>query len=279
MRIIAALVTVLSVSATQCVYGDALSARQMYANAVHVMMDLPQPQYVVYQLQAQSDGLQVDLANVHGQVWLNVHPGSGGAHWLLRHRTYDYQSQITNMDNGTKYVSQRSFFDPTWYGAMRALRQGMFGSQDPAAPRPDTSPSPPPDVPLKTIAVVAVMGPGIYDVEDRGSAACPSGDQGEALHLTSRIHDSQHQLSDVIVDLHSMRFCMMRFSTAAGVGFHGIMEEYYGDVGGYWMQTGGLLDGTFRLFGIATRHGTWRYTLSDMAFPRSLPEETFAQKS
>ncbi|MDB5092295.1 MAG: hypothetical protein JWO85_396, partial [Candidatus Eremiobacteraeota bacterium] len=176
-----------------------------------------------------------------------------------------------------RYVSQRSFFDPTWYGAYRALRLGMLYSQDPAEPRPSPGvATPAPDPTLKTIGAIKVMGPAIYDVDDRGAAVCPNGDPGRALHLTSRTRDTQHQLSDVIVELRSMRFCMMRFGTAAALGFHGIVEQHYADVGGYWMQTDGFIDGTLRVFGVSTHHGVWLYRLLEIQFPNSLPPDTFA---
>lgn len=122
------------------------------------------------------------------------------------------------------------------------------------------------------------MGPGIYTIEDRGTAECPNADPGQALHLTSRERNSHHQLTDVIIDLNSMRFCMMRFAESSGFGFHGFLEQHYADVGGYWMQTGGSLEGT-RLFGISMHHGVWRYRLLDMQFPTSLPPETFSTSS
>lgn len=248
----------------------------LYAKAIAAMSNLPQPQYVTYNLQARADGLQVDLLRQGGQVWLNVHPGSASANWAMQHRTYDYRSQITNNTDRQRYHTQRSFFDPTWYGAYRALREGMFDSQDPAPPHPQQTAAPPPDLTLKTIAVSSVIGPSIYAIEDRGNAQCSNGDPGRALHLTSRERDSHHQLTDVIIDMRSLRFCMMRFAETSGFGFHGILEQDYANVGGYWMQTAGKLDGTIRIFGISTHHGVWTYRLLDMQFPASLPPEAFS---
>lgn len=254
------------------------SPRDMYVRAIETMSNLPQPQYATYTMQGTAEGLQVDLMTQRGQVWLNVHGGSTPSSWTLEHRTFDYVSEIL-AGNGERYVTQRSFFDPTWYGAYRALREGMFDSQDPAAPRPQQTATPPPDTSLKTIAITSVMGPGIYAIEDRGDAACSNGDPGRALHLTSRERDPHHQLTDVIIDLNSMRFCMMRFAQTSGFGFHGFLEQHYANVSGYWMQTGGLLDGTLRIFGISTHHGLWRYRISGMTFPASLPEDRFATSS
>ncbi len=241
------------------------------------MSDLPQPAYVTYRLESSSEGFQVDLEVLRRQVWLNIHSGSTTDRWTLRHRTFDYQSEIVNAADGQRYVSTRSFFDPTWYGAYRALREGMLNYQDPAPPQPSPGPFQPTPAPtLKTIAVISVMGPSVYNIFDRGALSCPNGDPGRAMHLTSRNRDPRHQLSDVIVDLQLMRFCMMRFGLSSGLGFQGIVEQHYAAVGGYWMQTDGLLDGTLRIMGIATHHGIWRYRLLDMQFPTSLPPDTFA---
>lgn len=251
-----------------------LSMRELYVDAIKAMSDLPQPQYVTYDLQAQSDGLQVDPVVQGGQVWLNVHGGSASAAWQMTHRTYDYATELVNAADGRRYFTQRSFFDPTWYGAYRALNEGMFDAQDPAAPRAPQA-TPPPDTTLKTIAVTAVMGPGIYTLQDRGEQACPNGDPGRALHLVSRERNARHQLTDVIIDTASNRFCMMRFAETSGFGFHGFLEQHYADAGGYWMQTGGFLDGTIRAFGISFHHGTWHYELTNMQFPSTLAPNVF----
>ena len=79
-----------------------------------------------------------------------------------------------------------------------------------------------------------------------------------------------HQLSDVAIDLRSNRFCMIRYSVADAFGFHGVVQQNFGNVGGYWMETDGFLDGTLRFMGFATHHGIWRYRLTDMHFPSML---------
>lgn len=249
--------------------------KHLYVDALTAMANLPQPQYVTYELQAQSEGLQVDPVIQGGNVWLNIHGGSTPADWNLEHRTADYRTAFLDRENNKRYYTARSFFDPTWYGSLRALREGMFNSQDPAAPRPQTTPTPQPDLQIKTIAVVAAMGPGIYLLEDRGPAACSNGDSGHALHLISRTRDPRHQLTDVIIDTTNNRFCMLRFAVNGGLGFHGIMEEHYADVGGYWMQTDGFLDGTIRVAFIAVHHGVWKYQLKDVEFPASIPGIAF----
>ena len=246
-------------------------AHELYVTAIRAMSDLPQPSYVTYRLVGENEGMQVGLTVLDGNLWLGMSNGAADSDWSVQHRTFDYKSIVTDASTGKAYSTARSFFDPTWYGTERALRLGMLNSQDPATPhRTEEDPTPPPGPTLRTIAVTSVMSPSIYNVEDRGPATCANGDAGRALHLWSRAHDVMHQLSDVTIDLLSMRFCMMRYSVADTFGYHGIVEQHFANVDGYWMQTDGLLDGTLRFMGFATHHGIWRYRLTDMRFPGHL---------
>ena len=248
-----------------------VDAHELYASAIRAMSDLPQPSYVTYRMVGENDGMQVGLTVIDGNLWLNIGSGPDLSSWSVQHRTFDYKSIVADDDTGKEYTTVRSFFDPTWYGTERALRLGMLNSQDAAAPhRAQEDPTPPPGATLRTIAVTSVMGPSIYNVEDRGPAMCANGNAGRALHLWSRQHNVMHQLSDVTIDLSSMRFCMMRYSIADTFGYHGIVEQHFANVNGYWMQTDGLLDGTLRFMGFAVHHGMWRYRLADMRFPQTL---------
>lgn len=256
-------------------------ATSLYVQAIRAMGNTPQPEFVAYRLESTSDGLELGLwRDLRKQVWLSSHGGTTPQQWALRHRTFDYQTEIVNEADGHRYTTARSFFDPTWYGALRALREGMFGSQDPAMARELPAPAAAPIRPIKTIGAVSVMGPAVYHVDDLGNAACPSGEPGRLLHLTSIKRDRMHQLTDAIVSVKSTRFCMIRFSAVgAGSGFgirNGYYEQHYADVGGYWVQTDGVLDGSWYTRVLRKQHGTWRYRLVDMTFPKSLPAETFA---
>lgn len=243
------------------------------------MRELPQPQYLTYTMQGDSDGFSIDLLVIRHLVWLGIHAGTTPSTWQLRHRTNDYASEIVD-EAGTRYVTQRSFFDPTWYGAYRALRDGMLDYQDVEKPlselaTPAPNPAATPD--LRTIAVVNVMGTSIYTVTDAGAATCSNGDPGHAVHLVARDRAPQHQLSDAVVDLRSMRFCMLRFSVRDAFGLSGFVEQHYADVGGYWLQTGGILEGSERVFGISTHHGAWRYRLENVTFQRTIPAAAFVR--
>ena len=251
------------------------SAQSFYSAAVNAMRQLPQPSYVSFRVEGQGEGLQVIPFTIRGQVWLSIGGGSLPSSWILRHRTDDFKSEVVDVYADRRYVTQRSFFDPTWYGSYRALRDGMLGYQDVEAPVSSYA-TPGPDRPtnLKTIAVETVIGPSIYAVEDRGPATCENGNPGHALHLTPRTNDPRRQLTDVVVDTTSMRFCTIRYSWSNG-GFTGSVEQHYADTGGYWMQTDGSLDGKLRVTPFSSHHGIWHYRLTNMQFPKSLPAAAF----
>ncbi len=173
------------------------AATLLYSHALHVMDGLRQPRYLAYRLESSSEGLHLDVwADRHGQVWLRGHDDWTTDAWTLRHRTFDYLSEIVHISDGQRFVTQRSFFDPTWYGAVRALRLGMFDSQDPAPPREMTEQARDTGEPaLKVIGSVAVMGPAVYDIDDRGAAFVPewATRTGLALHVARLRCDASAQ--------------------------------------------------------------------------------------
>lgn len=247
-----------------------------YSAAVASMRALPQPRYLTYTIDGDGDNLSIGLRVIRHLVWLEMTTGPGAfpSEWSIRHRTDDYASEITDYE-GRRLVSTRAFFDPTWYGAFRALRDGMLMYQQPEPPvSASATPTPGPSPDLRTIAVVTVMGSAVYRVEDKGPAACTDGEEGHALHLVSREPNPRHQLADVVVDLRNMHFCTMRFNVRES-GFSGSVEQHYGTVGGYWLQTDGVIETGVRTLGFMVGHGVWRYRLTQMSFPRSLPTETF----
>jgi hypothetical protein len=253
----------------------------LYTHSLRVMNGLRQPKYLAYRLESSSDGLHFDIfADGRGQVWLRGHDGSTTDAWVFRHRTFDYMSEIVHVSDGHRFVSPRSVFDPTWYGAVRAMRLGMFlGRQEPAAPRESTEARDTSEAPLKTIGSVSATGPAVYDIEDRGAVSCPSGQPGHALHFTSRDNNYLHQLSDVVIEVASARFCVVTFLArgAGSVVTSGSFEQHYAEVNGYWVQTDGVIDGTWQSSILSRkRHGVWRYRLVDMSFPDTLSNDIFA---
>jgi len=258
--------------------GSPPSPDAFYSAAVNSMRALPQPQYLTYTIVGDGDNLSIDLTVIRHLVWLRMTTGEsdGPSEWAIRHRTDDYASEITDED-GRRLVSTRAFFDPTWYGAFRALREGMLMYQrtDPSVSAYAT-PTPGPSPDLRTIAVVEVFGTNIYRVVDKGAATCTDGVQGHALHLVPRDGDPRHQLADVVVNLQNMHFCTMRFNVRES-GFNGSVEQHYSTIGGYWLQTGGIIETGIRTFGIMLKHGVWRYRLTQMTFPAAIPAETFVR--
>jgi hypothetical protein len=119
----------------------------------------------------------------------------------------------------------------------------------------------------------------VYDIEDRGAVSCPNGRPGHALHFRSRERNELHQLSDVVIELSSARFCVITFLArgAGSVVTSGSFEQHYADVDGYWVQTDGVIDGTWQSSPLSRkRHGVWRYRLVDVSFPTTLPNDVFA---
>lgn len=252
------------------------SPESFYSAAVESMRALPQPRYLTYTIEGDGDNLSIGLQVIRHLVWLQMITGPAAfpSQWAIRHRTDDYASEITDY-NGERLVSTRAFFDPTWYGAFRALREGMLFYQQTDSPvSAYATPTPGPSPDLRTIAVVTVIGSNVYRVEDNGPATCADGDSGHALHLISREPDPRHQLTDVVVDLRNMHFCTMRFNVRES-GFSGSVEQHYGTVGGYWLQTDGVIETGVRTLGIMVGHGTWHYQVSQLRFPRSIPAQTF----
>jgi hypothetical protein len=256
---------------------ESTQAQALYSAAVTAMDRVLQPAFVSYTIEGQSDGVHVGLDTIRHQLWLDFQAGMGSNTWVVKHRTQDYESEVSDGATGQRYVSERPFFDPTWFGAYRALRDGLLGYQNAAAPRQSltiAAPAPTSDPQLRTIAAVSVMGPGIYAVADRGPAVCANGDAGHALHLTPRRRDPRRQLTDVVVDLKSMRFCTLRF-TWSTLSLTSTVEQHYANAGGYWIVNDGSIDGTFRTLGIATHHFIWTYRLTGVSFPQDIPASTF----
>jgi hypothetical protein len=253
-----------------------------YSAAVDSMRALRQPQYLAYSIEGQGRGLDVDLRVVDHLVWLEFTMSSPPEEsdpvtWSLRHRTDDYASEIVEED-GRRLVSTRAFFDPTWYGAFRALRDGMLDYQKDDPPVSSyATPTPGPSTDLRTIAVVKVIGTRIYRVFDKGASTCLNGDPGHALHLASRDDNPTHQLADVVVDLRNMHFCTIRFNVRnlTEHGWRGSVEQHYADVGGYWLQTDGTIETSSRSLGILLYHGIWRYRLENVTFPARIAAERF----
>jgi len=262
-------------------------ATALYVSAVGTMTGLKEPPYIAYRLEGQSDmGMEIRLVRDNGVVWIRPAKGTAGTVWYVLHRRRDFANAIVDQ-NKEQYYSNRSFFDPTWYGAFHALHDGMFfwyqQTQTQPSPKGITTPAPSPSPengPLSTIAFVRVMGPQVYVVRDAGETRCENGDAGRALQLTARTSPESHQLTNAIVDLQSTRFCMLRFTETndnyrAALTTSISVEQHYGDVDGYWVQTDGVVYDDWPEAPFGTSRVSWRYRLLGMTFLDSIPDDVF----
>ena len=279
-RVVAAAWVLALCGSVQARAAEPPTAKELYRQALIVMNDLKEPAFITYRLDGTSEGLRIDLKTDPCDR-LEFHFGNNRDRWTLRHRVEDLRTGIVDTADGRRGVV--ATFGPTWLSTYKLLRAAPlhFGplpcrplpirSEPTPAPTPDASPGPA----LKVIGTVVALGPGIYNVEDRGDAPCPNGDPGHAFHLWSRTNNPSQTLSDVVIELKSMRFCTIRFGVRSGGGT-AVYEQHFADVGGYWVQTDGLIDVTGRVAGIAAGHGIWRYRISEMQFPDSLTPDVFA---
>jgi hypothetical protein len=258
---------------------------QLYEAAIATMATLPEPPFIAYALEGQSDyidgnPLELDLLTDGGFVWFQMRPGIAESRWTVLHRSRDFENSIVD-DDQRQFFSNRSFFDPTWDGAFHALHDGMYflgyyskrwqpPPKSVATPLPEPTGAPPSD--LRTIALLRVMGPQVYIVSDGGAVMCDNGDPGHSLHLKARSDPEAHQLTEAVVDVPLKRFCMVRFSEPDRMAAS--VEQHYATVRGYWMETGGIVTARF-LRGFRLRDFTWRYRLTGMTFPPSIPDTAF----
>lgn len=261
------------------------TAKELYRKALVVMNDLKEPAFVTFRLEGIGEGMRVDWTTDNCDGVEVSHQsftyGNNRVRWALRHRTEDFRTEVVDSAEGRRYVSN---VDPTWLTTYRSLRNAPFHfgplhcPLGPGRNKPTPAPSETPAGPaLQIIGTVVALGPGIYNVEDRGDQACSNGDPGHALHLWSRTNNPRQTLTDVVIDLRSLRFCSVRFAVHGGgvMGGTVVIEEHFADIGGYWVQTDGFLEGTARIAGIRALHGVWRYRMSDFQFPASVPQQAF----
>lgn len=277
-------------------------ATQLYIDTVEAMQALPQPPFVSYILVTNNEeGLQVTLDVYNHDVWLSFRPGNANSTWAVVHRSGDFASAVSD-DNGHRYITDRAFFDPTWYSAYHAMREGMFfDSPDAAQPeqRPieTAPPSPAPVAGIPTIATV-ISNATLYSVRDAGATKCPNSDAGRLLLFTPRGSRMQYQMSAAVVDLVNHLFCEIAFALPSLDGTPLVDHQYYGERGGYWVRTGGRFirftrvtisnetpyvpnepgDASIEAPNMRSSYvqtSTLSYRLTDMEFPTFMPPKVF----
>lgn len=239
------------------------SATAFYERAVAAMQALPSLPNATYTIVARSDGGKVMTRRTKAGI-MELYVGPGPSTKIERiaaaYRASDQMVTLT-LKSGEHGVAPLGLLTPTWQGAFEFTRHGFDAPPTPApstlrSPAPIVAASPTPALP--TIAVVRAFGAGFYRVTDRGAAKCPSGAPGHALHLIARSDPQAHPLTDVIVDLHSMRFCAMRFAvnrSFGGIfGGTGFIELSFSRSGEYWVERTTAINFEVRAVGIALKH-------------------------
>ncbi|MHB8140944.1 MAG: hypothetical protein ACYDHD_06785 [Vulcanimicrobiaceae bacterium] len=262
------------------------SATAFYVRAVATMDALPQPAYATYTMLVRSEGGSVKVAPNKGKIELTAGTGPNTTQRIPGAYRGNDATVSLFFPKGKHVTTGLGVFMPTWDGAYAFMQRG-YADLGPtpkattAAAAPPASPKalPAPDATLKTIAIVKSIGSGYYRVQDRGAASCPDGAPGHALHLIAWRDPQTHPLTDVIVDLHSMRFCMMRFSLPTGgggpFGATGFVELHFRQSGAYWMESASLANITARVLGIAMAHMIIRMNYNHFTFPSTLPAALF----
>jgi hypothetical protein len=259
---------------------DPSSPQAAYRAALAQMHGVAEPAYIAYRTDIPAGkSTLVVRRGTNGRAELALETGGDAPanHWQVAYRTSDRLASIPLADR-THVLSSLALFDPTWNGVNVWMRRGLTATaQTPqATPTAGTEPSPsPPAVPV--IAVVSAMSASDYTIEDAGPGDC-EGRPGRALRLIAK-HDAQnHPLQGVTIDVATQRFCTMRFALRAGNlagSITGTVELHFGDVAGYYLVTGGIIQANVRSIGISIGRVSTSFTYTDMTFPALLPESDF----
>jgi hypothetical protein len=254
------------------------SADEYYRAAFAQMRDVREPAFVTYRADIPAgNSTLVVRRGTDGRAALVLEAGGTAPanHWQVAYRASDRLASIPLAD-GTHVLSSLALFDPTWNGVYEWMRHGLTASAETVEPAVAASAAPQASA-LPVIAVVSAMSPGNYTIEDAGPGDC-DGHPGHALRLTAKHDASSHPLTGVTIDLATQRFCRLRFALRAGNvagGVTGTVELHFGDVGGYYLVTGGTIEGAVRSIGIAVGHFATSFAYTAMAFPPALPGDAF----
>jgi hypothetical protein len=258
----------------------AVSPELLYHAALAKMRTLRQPDYLSYrvdvpagkttaQVTRESDG----RALIGMGISTNTYPAQ---HWFISYRGSDGLLSIA-LDDGSHAISEQAFFDPSWRGVYRWMRDGFSPWPSPS-PRasPSIAPSPAASA-LPLIAVVSAMSSAYYRIEDAGAQACSDGRPGRALRTIARTDPERHPLVGVVIDSNTMEFCSLRFDGHGGnpaFGYKFGIELHLSPVGPYYLVTDGILDGSVHAM-LVPLHSETRFAYSEFAFPTSLPDALF----
>ncbi|HTU81115.1 MAG TPA: hypothetical protein VMF61_03240 [Candidatus Acidoferrales bacterium] len=269
----------------------AASAQQMespeafYRAALAQMQRIAEPAYVTYRTSVPSGNTSIVVrSDDDGYAKVSIHASTltdPARSWQVAYRGSDGAASIA-LPGQRSAITGLALFDPTWRGAFRWMRHGLIGTQTPPQqPDTDAIPTAAPDAgvtPPPVIAVVRAFGTDSYEVIDAGPWPCADGRPGRHLHTVARADAATHPLTDVVVDLQSMRFCTMRFHQIAKTGMNQgyfDIDLHFGNVGGYYLITDGRVTGGIRAFLVAAFHLDTTFTYDQIAFPAALSPQLF----
>lgn len=259
------------------------SAEQYYARAIEAMRNLPQPNYVTYDVHVHTTGvgfLLTDKPNGKASVDLGI-----GDRRAKRdadfHAAYRKNGGLTSVQtpDGAWGVIDSPIFDPTWTGVDDWIRYGMSGA--PASATARFSPAPEFSG-LPVIAAVSAMGLAYYNATDSGAATCANGDPGHRVHLIARKDPLDHPLTDAVIDMRTNRLCSVHFAMRQSVvaaGYTGTIELNLDDVGGTSLIRSGTFDFMIRALGIGVKHIAMTFAYDNFAFPKLGSDAIFPKGS
>ncbi len=208
-------------------------------------------------------------------IHLGVGKGTPAVSWPTTYRASDDLASIVNGPEN-HVLFHEAMFIPTWTGIHDWMLFVLHGRPVSANSDPSPEPSMAAASSLKVIGMVNVIGINFYRITGAGAALCPGGAQGRHLQLEAPNNPAIHALTDVTIDLASMRFCSMRFrlalkSNAAFVlNSTGSSELHFGDVDGFWMTLSGDSDILVRTFGIGVHRAKLLVTYEGIHFPNTI---------
>ncbi|HTU82080.1 MAG TPA: hypothetical protein VMF61_08110 [Candidatus Acidoferrales bacterium] len=257
-------------------------APHWYRAALAAMQGIREPAYLTYRTQVPAGDATLAVSRDElGRAEISVLDGPSGAQaWDVVYRAADGTAAMTLAD-GTRTVSHLAIFDPTWRGAFTWLRHGLTADVAPSStpsPAGTTSEGSPENAP-PIVAIVTAINENAYDLKDGGNASCADGRSGRRVWTVAKSDPQDHPLVGAVIDASTLRFCTMEFRQhvpGPPVTFDLDVELNFGDVGPYYLITGGTLDGAIRPYrrpGWFRLQTTFRY--DRFTFPSSPPAALF----
>ena len=251
---------------------------QYYARALDTMNALPQPAYATFDMNMKASGAGITTSCSPGsRAEFALGWGRGMRQEVQAQGEYSLSGNAAAFreKDGNFCRDDVAVFKPAWAAMHDWMRYGI--SEAPAsAPSHAPQGAQKPDRGLQTISSVTALASAAYEVFDDGTATCPSGTPGHALHLIARSNPDEHPLTDVVIETATMRFCRMRFNlvnaVAVGTGAKGDMTVDFDERSGYWSVTHGRAVISLRMLGASLKHFSLDLSYAGMQYPPELPQ-------